>query len=244
MLEMSCRSSASRTSRRSALSDRLPTANTPRLSAPAGQGAGLRQGGPPRAASGGGCDQGSWQPFRTTDEIIRIIDQEFFLPFADGPAYKQMRRAAEALVTNFVAAHRDDFERIWETERPFELHLDTAVVSGRADVILDREGGEAGAMAIVDYKTAMDPDDVVHERQLQVYTSAGRREDIDVRAAYLMDLNRGIQRTSMWMRRRFKAPRLGPERRSSKWYAGPSSQGPTRTSADAATCALICAHCV
>ena len=38
-----------------------------------------------------------------------------------------------------------------ETERPFELYLDGATVSGRADVILDKEGGGPTALAILDY---------------------------------------------------------------------------------------------
>lgn len=128
-----------------------------------------------------------------SDEIVEIVESEFFLPFANRPAHEQMLDAAQRLVSDFVARHSADLERVWETERPFELHLDNAIVSGRADVILDREGGVANAMAIVDYKTGVDGDGVapVHEHQLRIYTAAGRREGIDVRAAYLMDLGAG-----------------------------------------------------
>ncbi len=88
---------------------------------------------------------------------------------------------------------RFNLARVWETERAFELHLETAIIAGRADVILDREDGVPGAMAIVDYKTGVDGDEpaAVHEHQLRIYTSAGRKEGIDVRAAYLMDLKAG-----------------------------------------------------
>ena len=76
-----------------------------------------------------------------------------------------------------------------QTERPFELHLDNVTVSGRADVILEREGGVTTALAIVDYKTSTDePAD--HALQLQVYADAGRREGLDVRGAYIHDLAR------------------------------------------------------
>lgn len=127
------------------------------------------------------------------DEVAEIVESEFFLPFANRPAHEQMLGAAQQLVSKFVADHRDDLERVWETERPFELHLDTAIVAGRADVILDREDGVPDAMAIVDYKTGVDGDEpaAVHEQQLRIYTSAGRKEGIDVRAAYLMDLKAG-----------------------------------------------------
>lgn len=123
------------------------------------------------------------------DAIHDIFEQEFFLPLANKPGYEQMRGSAERLVSEFVERSRDDLERVWETERPFELHLPNATVAGRADVILDRENGQRGAMAIVDYKTATEDDDRVHRLQLQIYTAAGRREGIDVRAAYMMDLH-------------------------------------------------------
>ena len=50
---------------------------------------------------------------------------------------------------------------------------------GRADVILDKEGGEVRSLAIVDYKTSTDPDaDEDYALQLAVYTDAGRREGL------------------------------------------------------------------
>ena len=54
--------------------------------------------------------------------------------------------------------HEADLHRVWETERPFELHLDGVTVTGRADVILDKEGGVPTALAIVDYKTSTSGD--------------------------------------------------------------------------------------
>jgi RecB family exonuclease len=78
---------------------------------------------------------------------------------------------------------------VWETARPFELHLPTAIISGRADVILDTENGEVRSLAIVDYKTSADPaagDDCA--LQLAIYADAGRREGLPIEAAYLHDL--------------------------------------------------------
>ncbi len=77
---------------------------------------------------------------------------------------------------------------MWETERPFELHLDGMTVAGRADVILDREGGVLTALAIVDYKTSTSGGALEHALQLRVYADAGRREGLDVQAAYVHDL--------------------------------------------------------
>jgi DNA helicase-2/ATP-dependent DNA helicase PcrA len=84
---------------------------------------------------------------------------------------------------------------VWETERPFELHLDGVTVSGRADVILDEEGGTPNALAILDYKTSTAGELDPYELQLQVYSAAGRREGLDVRAAFVHDLKGAARHT-------------------------------------------------
>jgi len=128
------------------------------------------------------------RPVPTGPALDQLIENEFFLPFANKPAYEQMSKAAVKLITGFIRERKADLERVWETERPFELHLEDAIVVGRADVILDADG--SGAMEIVDYKTATSDDITIHERQLQIYTSAGRKEGAEVSAALLMDLTK------------------------------------------------------
>src|SRR5206468_2161880 len=49
------------------------------------------------------------------------------------------------------------------------------------------------ALAIVDYKTSTSGEPADHALQLQVYTDAGRREGLDVRAAYVHDLKAGAR---------------------------------------------------
>jgi DNA helicase-2/ATP-dependent DNA helicase PcrA len=120
-------------------------------------------------------------------EIDGILDRSFFLPTANKVAHRELKVAARRLVSVYVARHADDLHRIWENERPFELRLDGITVTGRADVILDHEGGKPTALAILDYKTSTS-DEAEHTLQLQVYADAGRRELLDVRAAYVHDL--------------------------------------------------------
>ncbi len=121
-------------------------------------------------------------------EVERIFDADFFLPTANKAAHRQLKAAAKRLVAAYKRDHQDDLQRVWETERPFELHLEGVIVSGRADVILDKEDGVPTALAIVDYKTSTHGDIGEHALQLQVYADAGRREGLDVRAAYVHDL--------------------------------------------------------
>lgn len=57
----------------------------------------------------------------------------------------------------------------------FELHTDDGLLSGRADVILDEEGGMTGSLAIVDYKVGAREDlESRYEWQLCVYSHAAR----------------------------------------------------------------------
>ncbi len=129
----------------------------------------------------------------TPRRIERLLDVGFFLPHANKPAHRNLKEAARKLVATYTNDHPDDLHRIWETERPFELHLDGVTVSGRADVILDHEGGVPTGLAILDYKTSTSPDDD-HSLQLQVYADAGRREGLDVRGACVHDLKAGTRK--------------------------------------------------
>ena len=129
----------------------------------------------------------------TASEIDAILDSSFFLPTANKVAHRQLKDAARRLITTYATKHEADLHRIWETERPFELHLDGVTVSGRADVILDHEGGVPTALALVDYKTSVKGSALDHALQLQVYANAGRREGLDVRAAYVHDLKKAAR---------------------------------------------------
>lgn len=119
-------------------------------------------------------------------EIHDLFNSDFFLPFANKAAHKEMRENARRLVFQYVNHHQDQLLRTWATERPFELYLPGVVVNGRADVIYDEGGGGPENLVIVDYKTATDgaPDPL----QLQIYTDAGRREGLDVRGAVVHDM--------------------------------------------------------
>jgi DNA helicase-2/ATP-dependent DNA helicase PcrA len=126
--------------------------------------------------------------------LAALVDAEFYLPFADAPAFQRMYQAASRLVRRYVGDYQADLRRVWATERPFELHLPDGTIAGRADVILDEEGGQAGALAIVDYKVAEDPErDERYRLQLAVYTAAGRGEGLRVDAAYLHELKDGTR---------------------------------------------------
>ena len=125
-------------------------------------------------------------------DLAQILDESFFLPTANKPAHRQMKQAAERLIQRYITDHQDDLHRVWETERPFELHLDGVTVFGRADVILDQEGGSPTGLAIVDYKTSTDSAED-HALQLQIYADAGIREGLEMKGAFVHDLGDSAQ---------------------------------------------------
>lgn len=128
--------------------------------------------------------------------VRAILDDEFYLPFANAPTFERMRRSAERLVHQYLADHPGDLKQIWATERPFELHLEGGSITGRADVILRHEMGQ-DSLAIVDYKASVDARaEAQYALQLAVYAAAGRREGLEVAAAFVHDLALG-QRTEV-----------------------------------------------
>lgn len=127
-------------------------------------------------------------------QLELIFNQEFYLPAANRTTHATMRESARTLVTAYIREHGEELARVWALERPFELHLPNVVLSGRADVLLHTdEPGTSDSLAIVDYKTATD-ESLDYDWQLQVYADAGRREGLDVRAAYVHDLKAAHRR--------------------------------------------------
>lgn len=124
------------------------------------------------------------------DERTTILEEEFYLPAANWAGYREMREDAKTLVSEYLTKHPDELKKVWAVERPFELHLGEATISGRADVIIDRSDGTTERLEIVDYKTAA-KEDGSFDFQLQVYTDAGRREGLLVEGAYVHELKAG-----------------------------------------------------
>jgi DNA helicase-2/ATP-dependent DNA helicase PcrA len=82
----------------------------------------------------------------TPAQVDSIFQESFYLPFANNAAFDSLLKRARALVDTYLTDYSADLLRIWQTERPFELHLAKGTVNGRADVILDREKGKIGRL--------------------------------------------------------------------------------------------------
>ncbi len=125
------------------------------------------------------------RPLGPTD-VDRILATDFFLPFANKAIAARYKESARKLAFGYLSDYGDEMNRVWETERPFELAVDGALITGRADVILDKHEGKPDSLAIVDYKT--DAEGQEFSLQLQIYAEAGAREGLDIRGAFVHDL--------------------------------------------------------
>ena len=66
----------------------------------------------------------------TDKQLDAIFAAEFYLPSATVPAHRQMRDRARNLVDVYVRQWGTDLRNTWAVERPFELHLGDATISG------------------------------------------------------------------------------------------------------------------
>ncbi|MEM3795567.1 MAG: ATP-dependent DNA helicase, partial [Thermoprotei archaeon] len=107
----------------------------------------------------------------------RAVDNEFFMPFVAGDVFENFKRGARKCVLNYARNYGEDLRQSSEVEYRIEFPIHNATVTGRIDVLSDKE--------VRDYKT-LDYSDVegsvtMQEAELQVrlYTaglkSVGRK---------------------------------------------------------------------
>ena len=122
-------------------------------------------------------------------ELDDLVYRELYVPFTNEATFANMTRSVTRLVNSYVTDWEADLKRVWATERPFEIHFNGGILTGRADVIFDEENGRPNHLAIVDYKTSTDEHrDERYAKQLTIYAAAGRQEGLQVDACYVHEL--------------------------------------------------------
>ena len=129
-----------------------------------------------------------------SSQLDKIFDDDFYLPAANNFIHYKLKTAARILVDKYISDYGNELHQIWELERLFELKLSNVSVRGQTDVILDEGDKKVLSLAAINYKTGSEVLQE-HERHLQLFASAGRREGLDVRAAYIHDLDNGKRDT-------------------------------------------------
>lgn len=124
--------------------------------------------------------------------VQRLLDHEFYVPYATPAAWRAMRSSAKRAVTAYIQEHTDELMRVWSVERPFELHLPDGVVHGRADAVVADAPGPNPRLTLLDYKATTAPErEASYVWQLQVYAAAGRREGLNIDAGWLHEMSTG-----------------------------------------------------
>lgn len=126
-------------------------------------------------------------------DVDRLLATEFFLPFAGKALSENFRISAKKIISSYLSENGEELNHVWQTERPFELAVPGALISGRADVIIDKgsEGGEK--LSLLDYKTGLGDQDF--SLQLQIYAEAGQREGLSIKEAYVHDMKEAARIT-------------------------------------------------
>ena len=113
----------------------------------------------------------------TDREIDRIFDSMFYLRFAPGAQNENMKEAGMRVVKNYIDLHKNDFERILETEKRFEFTAGRALISGDIDLLKKMNGdGKIAEVEIIDFKTEKQKEDgkyeLDHSEQVRFYSYA------------------------------------------------------------------------
>lgn len=86
--------------------------------------------------------------------VERVVEDNFFLRFAYGKIFGNLKRKALKLVYDYVENYGEDFTKYLYSEKEFFMRLEDFEYKGVVDLLLDAEGNAA---EIVDFKTRIGP---------------------------------------------------------------------------------------
>jgi len=122
----------------------------------------------------------------TDEEIAQAVIDNFYLRYAAEEQEDTLRKSALRSVLRYVGMWHEDFSLSVKTERPFEMDIDSALVSGTID-LLKRRYPQDDILEIIDFKTGNERklDEELH-LQVQLYTVAAHDAlGLDVHKAYV-----------------------------------------------------------
>ena len=91
----------------------------------------------------------------TKDDVKRMIDESFYLPFATPKLEENMYKSVTKAINNYVSHNRDEMKNVQMAEIYIEIDMGDGVkVNGRIDLVKKISSGDKEQIAIVDFKTA------------------------------------------------------------------------------------------
>jgi len=107
----------------------------------------------------------------SAEEVEKIVNESFYLPYANPKLQDNMLEGAKQSIANYVAKNEDDFANITMAEADIELDMGDGIkVNGRIDLVKRREISGEEKTYIVDFKTkSRDVTECINAEQLKIY---------------------------------------------------------------------------
>lgn len=105
------------------------------------------------------------------EDITHIVDESFYLPYANPKLEANMLEGAKKSIAGYVAKNQDDFSNITMAEADIELDMGDGInVNGRIDLVKRREISGEEKTYIIDFKTASrEVTECINAEQLKIY---------------------------------------------------------------------------
>ncbi len=122
----------------------------------------------------------------TPEIAAELLKEHFYLRYAADEQEETLKRSALRSILRYLGLWREDFSLSVKTERPFEMDVENALLSGSID-LLKRKDGNENILEIIDFKTGNEKR--MNEElmlQVQLYTVAARNAlNLNVEKAYV-----------------------------------------------------------
>jgi len=110
------------------------------------------------------------------NEIEQLFHEHFFLRYATDAMLKNMEKGGINVVESYVQINQEDFQKVLETEKRFELVYEGALITGMIDLLKKMdEHGKVEEVEVVDFKTEKEMThfyETDYTLQLQLYAIA------------------------------------------------------------------------
>lgn len=120
------------------------------------------------------------------EESAELLRKYFYLRYASDTQQEKLIRGALRSILSYLGLWREDFILSLKTERPFEMDMGNALISGTID-LLKRKNTQENVLEIIDFKTGNERkmQEELH-LQVQLYTIASREAlNLNIEKAYI-----------------------------------------------------------
>ena len=120
------------------------------------------------------------------EESAELVKKYFYLRYASDTLQQKLMRSALRSILRYIGLWREDFILSLKTERPFEMDMSNALISGTID-LLKRKNTQKNILEIIDFKTGNERkmQEELH-LQVQLYTIASKEAlNLNVEKAYI-----------------------------------------------------------